>query len=273
MHPFIKKSLIVSCCSLFLSFALGRIFFFSRGTCESIGSCLTYPFMWTASAISNSINHFTTQRTSYATLRTEYDTLYQNYLKALDEIIQLRSTVHNYESIKELIEFKQRYNFPSAILAKILIKNIDQIQHYYWVNRGIRDGVKVNMVALYQNHVIGRVAEAYGNYSKVVLITDQHCKVAAYLGATHAQGILQGYNCIDCCNLRYVSHLCTVHDNDLVVSSGEGCVFPEGFCLGKVVFHLIKEKDLYHCIDVKPVINLKALRTCMLIDPTALHPL
>ncbi len=273
MHPFIKKSLIVSCFGVFLTFAVGRIFFFNRSTLESIGSSLTYPFIWTAGALASSIDNITTARASYAQLRAEYELEHQNYLKALDEIIQLRATVHNYESIKELIEFKQRYNYPTAILAKILIKNINPVQHYYWVNRGISDGVKVNMVALYQNHVVGRVAEVHGNYSKVILITDQHCKVAAYLGTTHAQGILQGYNCIDCCNLRYVSHLCTVNDNDLVISSGEGCIFPEGFCLGKIVFHMIKEKELYHCIDIKPVINLKALRTCMLIDPTAIHPL
>jgi rod shape-determining protein MreC len=272
MHQFIKKSLIIACCGVFITFALGRLCFFNRSTFENIFSRLAYPFMWTAGSISQGITNITTERASYASLHTEYDLLHHNYLKALDEIIQLRATIHSHETIKELLEFRQRYNNPNAIVAKVLIKNIGQ-EHYYWVNRGINDGVKPNMVALYQNHVVGRVTAAYGNYSKVILITDQHCKVAAYLGSTHAQGIMQGYNCVDCCNLRYVSHLCNVQDNDLVISSGEGFVFPEGFCLGRVVFHSCKEKELYHWVDVKPVINLRALRTCMLIDPAAIRPL
>ncbi|MFA6263668.1 MAG: rod shape-determining protein MreC [Candidatus Babeliales bacterium] len=272
MHPFIKKIFVIACLGVFITFTLGRLCFFNRSTIENFFSGITYPFVWTASSIAQGIDTVTTERASYATLRAEHDLLHQNYLKALDEVIQLRATVKSYETVKELLEFKQRYNYPNAITAKILIKNIDH-EHYYWVNRGLVDGVKPNMVALYQNHILGRVAAVYGNYSKIVLITDQHCKVAAYLGSTHAQGIMHGHNCIDCCNLRYVSHFCNVQDNDLVISSGEGFIFPEGFCLGRVVFHSRKDKELYHCIDVKPVINLGALRSCMLIDPAALRPL
>jgi rod shape-determining protein MreC len=273
MRYLLKKILIALSLVVVVIFSLNRLVFFNQGFLERTAAYITYPFMWVSSSISHTFHTMATEKKAYADLRAQYDILQKNYLTALDEIIALRARQHVYENIKELIEFKQRYTYPTALTAKILIKNIAPNEHYYWVNRGSSDGIKVNMIALYQNHLIGRVAEVYGNYSKVILITDQHCKIAAYTSTTHAQGIVQGYNCINGCNLQYVSHLCTIQDNDLVISSGQGLVFPEGFCLGKVVLHSLKEKELYYHIDIQPVINLEALHTCMLIDPGVIHPL
>lgn len=68
----------------------------------------------------------------------------------------------------------------------------------------------------------------------MVLITDKHSEVAAYTNITNANGIVKGINNPDECELIYVNHLLSVSDEDLVLSSGQGLVFPEGFCLGQV---------------------------------------
>jgi cell shape-determining protein MreC len=64
----------------------------------------------------------------------------------------------------------------------------------------------------------------------------------------------------------YVSHLASVVTDDLIFSSGQGLVFPEGFCLGKIVKQTLKEKALYYEIEIEPLVDLASLFFCLLTN-------
>jgi rod shape-determining protein MreC len=247
--------------------------FFDKGSLERTTSYVVYPFLWTANSVSSMFKNISQQKMCYETLRTNYEKLQKDYVELLDEVIKSRATQHAYNDIKELTEFQQRYNNQQATLAKILLKHIDSSEHYYLVNRGTRDNIHPNMIALYHNHLVGKVSDVYDFYSKIVLITDQHCKVAAYTNKTQATGIVQGYNNINRCTLSYVSHFFKIEDHDMVLSSGQGFVFPEGFCLGSVISHVLAEKSLYHYIEIAPLINFEAIHYCILVEPSAIKAL
>lgn len=264
----IKKFFIAISALTILFFIANRSIFYSSGILEQCAATITYPFMLITSPISSSIHEWRANKESYSALQNRFDELKKDYLNLADQVITLRTQARTYNNIKELTEFAQRYNFVNALLAKIIVKNITSENHYIIVNRGARDGVKKNMVAMYHYNVVGRVNEVYDRWSKVVLITDQHCKVAAYAAQTQAEGIVQGFNNINRCVFTYVSHLFTIEDNDLVISSGQGGVFPEGFCLGRIVFHAIKEKALYHYVEVEPLVNFQTIHYCLIVDTT-----
>jgi rod shape-determining protein MreC len=118
---------------------------------------------------------------------------------------------------------------------------------------------------------LGKVTEVYPHFSKVVLITDQNCKVSSFTNSTEARGIVIGHNDSNFCKMEYVSHLVDVFDDDLVFSSGQGLVFPEGFCLGKIVKHQHSHNMLYHEIEIEPLIKLKKLKFCLLTDQTKIN--
>ncbi len=264
MNQLIKKFFLASAIAVMAFFLANRILFFRPGFLENVASTITYPFLWASGSIASRVTTWQENRTDYATLRTKYHNLHNDYLALLDEVIASRATEHVHAAIKPLLEFQHRYNPEGCLLAKVLVRNLSNNQHYFLVNRGTRDGVHKDMVAFYHNHLVGRVAEVYDFYSKIILITDQHCKISAYASTTNAAGIVQGYNCINRCNFSYVSHLLNVQDNDLVLSSGQGLVFPEGFCLGKIVVHTLQEKALYHHIQIEPLINLQTMSYCYL---------
>ncbi len=51
--------------------------------------------------------------------------------------------------------------------------------------------------------------------------------------------------------------------NDVIISSGEGLVFPKGFALGTVV--AADKGELFYDIMVKPALDFKTLQYCMLV--------
>ncbi len=266
MRNLVKRLVIWLAAVFLLLYGLNKAKFMPHDWVDNLAARCAYPFYATTGSISNSIANWQQSRTSYNDIKKAHTTLEADYARAVDELIALRAERHLYEGTKELATFMERYNI-DGLRAHIMTKNIDENSHYYLVNAGSNAGIKKDMVAVYQHHLVGRVVDVYAWYSKVLLITDEKSKIAAYTGKTHAPGIAQGYNQPTRCNFAYVSHLFQVLNHDLVISSGQGEVYPQGFCLGKIVLHNIKEKELYHHIDVQPMINLRSLSYVLLIDP------
>jgi rod shape-determining protein MreC len=239
------------------------------GTCEQYSSIILYPVISLAHTISSYCEKLfsSSQIEDSKTINQEYKKLKEEYEILLLEYIKLSALI-NYDQLnKDLREFCERYSLQDNLLAKILVKHISQDEHYFIVNRGQRDGVKPNMIAIYKLYLVGKVTQVYPYYSKVLLITDQNSNVSAYTAISHAPGIVKGTNNKTLtCAMSYVSHLLSIEDNDLVISSGEGLIFPEGFCLGKIIKHTLPEKSLYHEITIAPCVNLSQITFCLLID-------
>jgi rod shape-determining protein MreC len=272
MRSIIKKALIGICCALFFFISASRLAFFRHSFLENISSRLLYPFTTLASTCSDTIDRYRHRKASYAELEAKYHQLFDDYIAMLDGLIAERSLSKIYGETKDLALYTERYNLKEYVIARITVKNITQSEHYFIVNRGSRDGITKDMVALFHNHIVGRVMEVHDWHAKVMLITDQRSKVSGYTSKSHAPGILQGYNTPNQYNFTYVSHLFKVDDNDLIISSGQGLIFPEGFCLGKITFHSVKDKELYHVIEVKPLISLQSLKHCVLVSPQNIKP-
>jgi len=271
MRILLKKfSLFFGFC-LLIFFLTHRLFFFSSSFFEQISAKVSYPFLKLSNSVASYIQEKTERKAHYDQLLTQHTELKNVHENLIAENIQLKALLQYDKQSKDLIDFQQRYNLEDKTFAKILVKNIDDSEHYFLVNRGTRDGVKKNMVALYKFQIVGRVSTVFDRYSKVILITDQNCKIGAYATNTNALGIAQGSNKINAFSLNYVSHLQTIETNDLVLSNGQGLIFPEGFCLGKVIKHSLKEKALYHDVTIEPLIDLKNLKFCMIVDQTKIN--
>jgi len=251
-----------------LSFIANRIFFFNQGFLEKASAKITYPFLYLAHKVSTNIHGKIERKQRYDQLLQRYQTLTESYENLMQEHITFKATHHFNDLSKDLIDFQQRYHLEDKIVAKILLKNIDESEHFFLINRGAHHGIKKDMVALYKFQIVGRICDVFDNYSKLILITDQNCKVGAYTSKTNAYGIVHGMNNIGQCKLNYVSHLQDVDHDDLVLSSGQGLVFPEGFCLGKIVAYTLKDRALYHDIVIEPLIDLKKINFCMIVDQT-----
>jgi rod shape-determining protein MreC len=266
MNIFVKKGLLGLAIFLLAFFIANQILFFEEGLLERYATNISYPFLCAASSISNFIHKCVESKESYEQLKSDLKALHEKYDDVCSENIKIKATISFDTDTKELREFKERYNFDKMLLAKILVKNLKQDNQFFLIDRGKSSGIKKNMIGIYKTQILGKITEVHDYYSKLTLITDESCKVAAYTSSTKAKGIVIGQNKINLCKMHYVSHLLEVDDNDLVFSSGKGLVFPEGFCIGKIVKHLHSHDSIYHDIEIEPLINIKAVKYCLLTD-------
>lgn len=226
-------------------------------------SLIVYPALRVGHAIATPLHSWYYQRVSYAQLQQERDALQHELEDVRAQLVCLQSLLDYTQQIQEQIDFKRQQEI-SGPIVQILMKQCTSQGHFFWIDAGASQGVVKDMVAVYRQHLLGKVVEVYPWYSKVQLITDASCKVAGYCASTNIHGIHKGCNSERNTVLTYVSHLDTVHPGDQVFSSGEGLVFPRGLLLGHIVS--VKPDGLYQQIEVKTDVDLQALRYCMLID-------
>lgn len=264
-----KKIVFFLTSMLLLFFLSSRIFFFRTSFLETTSSYVVYPALKFSNFIAAPVKRFLHKRS----LRKE---LFKNYTETkkanedlLEENIKLKAMLHYDKKSKALLEFESRYDLKKMVLSKILVKTITDQEHSFLVNRGSRHGIKKNMVAVYKFQLVGRVSHVTPCYSKVTLITDSLSKVSAYANTSSARGIVEGSNKIEVCHLKHISHINTLHNGDFVLSSGQGLVFPEGLCLGKIIN--IKHEDICYYVELKPLIDLKTLEMCHLTDQSKMN--
>jgi rod shape-determining protein MreC len=246
-----------------LFFSLHRIFFFSPSVLERLSSYILYPVLQLQTYIVDPIQSRIRNAKTVSCLQQE---LAQTMLER-DELyaqnVALQTELDYASKIKELLLFKKRYASHNQLIVRILLRHISDDAHYVLVDAGEDKKITPDMPVIYKNSLIGRVTEVWPHYSKVVLTTDATCKVAAECLRTKIRGIHQGMNTTQETGLAHVSHLLKLEKNDLLVSSGEGLIFPRGFSLG--IIEDCKVNGLTYAVKVRPPFSIHAIDCCSIV--------
>lgn len=250
------------------------VMFFVVRHCTSIGSsaieifssCVLYPFLRVQQLVVEPMTSWLARSRSLVELEQKVDCLQKKCDELFKENIVLKA-MHSYAAeTAELREFNDKHLLHHGQLAQVLARHFSSNEHFFLVDAGSSRGIKKDMVALYENAIVGRVTQVYPWYCKVCLTTDADCKVAAlcYKGRKKSvSGIHEGVNDLSHTVLRYVSHLESVHAGEDVLSSGEGLIFPRGFALGKI--SAAEKGELFYTVTIQPAVNFQTLRYCILI--------
>jgi rod shape-determining protein MreC len=245
-------------------FACCRLFFLRKTALDSISSYLLAPFLivnnYTIEPVRNKIKDIK----RLCTISGKYDDMEKLYEDLRQQYIEQISTNYYFDQVKELVDFKKRYNNENAVLAKVIFRLISNERQEILINKGENASVKKDMVAVYKNCLLGRVVEIFPYYSRVVLITDKKSNVASCCQKTKAEGICQGQNETDKLLLLYVNHLSTLKKDDYVLSSGQGLIFPQGFALGRI--DSFEKQGLCYLIELKPLIDVSKVDSCFVLQ-------
>jgi rod shape-determining protein MreC len=257
-----SRSTIVSAIVACLFFVLVRFWYYQPTFLETAASVVVYPFVRTAQAVTYPF------RASYEYMRdvhasyTRYHIIKQQLINAQAELIQQYATDDYHKQIRELIEFEYGYDMSKAICAQVIARSLSAATHECFINAGLDKGVAVDMVAVFKNCLIGRVDQVYPLYSKIIFITDPRSKIGVYMHETQASGICEGTCDVDKLIVRYVNHLDTLKEGDMVISRGQGLVYPQGFALGTVSSYTQNGVE-YEC-TITPLVKPSEVAICYL---------
>lgn len=264
-----KLTILVICALLGIGISY-KIFFVKADIIEQYSSYIAYPVLKLQQSIMHPIKSYFERKTSIADLHDEISQLKQDRDTLLAQNIELNALIDYAQQTQELTDFKKQYSSEHCTLAQVLAKNFSEQSHFFLVDKGSHAGVEPDMIALCNDCLIGKVIEVYPYYSKILLITDRNCKIAVYCTQSKATGIYQGCNQEWCAQLNHVSHLSQLETDELVLSSGDGLIFPRGFGVGKI--KSFTTDKLFHQVQLDLLIDLRSINYCFLMKKGAYVP-
>ncbi|MCK5124923.1 MAG: rod shape-determining protein MreC [candidate division Zixibacteria bacterium] len=126
------------------------------------------------------------------------------------------------------------------------------------INLGASDSVRVNQTVINQSGLAGRIAQVMDDYSVVYLLSEPRCRVSARVSNSREQGIIR-YKMSRGMYLDNCPQQGEVTVGDTVITSGLGGIFPEGIVIGTIEKIDSPEKEFFHDITIKPVVNFNGL--------------
>lgn len=248
---------------LLCGFMINRLFFFSPGIAEVTISYVLYPVITVQKFFTDPIHAYVSKKHDIVALHKNIALLQEANEALQAKIIILESSIDFETRSQQVRAFEEKYDFSQQKMVQILMRSFDDTGHFFWVDAGENHGINLNMIAIYKNNIVGRVIHVDPLYSKIAIITDKRCKIAVSCAQTKTVGIYEGNNSLEP-TLEFVPHYEKLMQDDLLISTGQGLVYPQGFAVGKI--KNFEVQDVAYKVVVEPLIDLQQIGFVYLIN-------
>ena len=156
------------------------------------------------------------------------------------------------------------------MVAEILAVDSDPYTHQVVINRGANDGVYEGQVVIDDEGIVGQILHVGTTSSRVLLITDVTHAVPVRISRNGVRLIASGVGVTDRLTHNHVPHSNDIRTGDLLVSSGLGGKFPEGYPVAKITAVIQDESRAFSQVQSRPLAKIDRLRYVLLLWPEQL---
>jgi rod shape-determining protein MreC len=207
---------------------------------------------------------------SHSTLEKENETLkIQNQLlKAkLQKYADLKAKNAN---LKALLKSSQDHEekLERVLVTEILSIDLDPFRRKFVINKGTSNSVYIGQPIIGAQGVMGKVVHVGPLSSTALLITDASHSIPVQINRNGVRAIAVGLPKTNQLELINQPNNTDIMVDDLLVTSGLGCVFPDGYPVGRVVDITTNPSLPFAKIIVQPTAQLDRDREALLVWPT-----
>lgn len=171
-------------------------------------------------------------------------------LRATNQILSDLEAENN--RLRSALEYRERSEF-RLVPAQIISRDSSTWWNTVLINRGFEDGVDdgldsgIPMTVITDKGLVGKVLNVQKNTATVLLVTDENCKVGAFVEGTRSKGIVTGMRIQEGGNtelqMNFLEKNANLQPGQKVYTQGVGAVFPPGLPIGTVKSFEPRELD------------------------------
>ena len=221
------------------------------------------PFADFSARFQSSLQVLSHRTKGYARLQGENTDLRRQLGEISSRVAQAGELERENRNFRTMLDFKNRSEL-KLIPAKVIARDPSSWWSSVLVDRGSSDGITRDQPVLTVEGLVGKVIEVMQNNARVLLLVDENCKVSGWLKETGYYGIVQG-NILSGgagapCRMLFVDRFAALKENDKVLTSGLGGIFPKGILIGTVTAvapsNDSRKTTLYQELYVAPAVDL-----------------
>lgn len=189
-----------------------------------------------------------------------------NELVLHEQLMQLDILKLENERLRLLLASPLRSDMKKMV-AEIMSVDSDPYTHQVVINRGANDGVYEGQPVLDDKGIVGQILHVGTTTSRVILITDVSHSVPVRVVRNGIRLTANGAGRIDRLNHSYVPHSVDIQSGDLLVTSGLGEKYPEGYPVSTVSLVTQDLSRPFAQVYSTPVAEIDRLRYLLLLWP------
>jgi rod shape-determining protein MreC len=190
---------------------------------------------------------------------------------------ELESKALDYDALKsENDHLRSALNFTSQrteynyVGCDIIGKSGGSFLDQFVLNKGSNDGIAKNMIAITDQGLVGQISSVGTNWSIIQSLANENLAVSAMVESTgENSGIVKGYISDNkfLAKLDYLPIDSKVKNDDVILTSGLGGVYPKGIRIGYVTSVQEDQGRVVKVAVIQPYVDLNKMQEVIVVIP------
>ncbi len=201
---------------------------------------------------------------SYAQLKKENQRLREEQFIHQTKLLKFAALEKENIRLRALLENSFKLG-EQVLVAELLSINMAPYEHIVVVNKGTRFGVHPQQPVLDANGVVGQVIRALPLSSEIMLITDPNHAIPVQVNRNGLLTIAVGSGQTNRLVLPYLPNNADIQPGDLLITSGLGGTFPQGYPVAVVDEFTRESNKSFANITATPKAQLDRNRELLIV--------
>jgi len=154
------------------------------------------------------------------------------------------------------------------VVTEVMAVDTSPYRHQVVIDKGQIDGVYVGQPVANEKGIVGQVTFVSAHNSRVLLLTDGLSAIPVQVIRNDIRVIASGTGNMERINLDHIPISLDIQEGDLLLTSGLGGVYPEGYPVAHVANVERDNAREFALIEAEPVVDFERLRYLLLIWPS-----
>uniref|UniRef100_UPI00333E61A1 rod shape-determining protein MreC n=1 Tax=Castellaniella defragrans TaxID=75697 RepID=UPI00333E61A1 len=192
-----------------------------------------YPFQRVALAPRDVIDYIDSWTQAAALARDERDALRRQRIEMAQLSTHAAQLTAENEQLRRLLNISEEIP-QQSVAVEVFYVPPNAFSHRLVFNKGARDGIQPGMPVIDEGGVVGQIVRVTPFSSEAALLIDDQVSIPVQVLRNGLRLIAFGSNEVGKIEVRYLTASADVREDDTLVTSGIGGLFPAGLPVGRV---------------------------------------
>jgi rod shape-determining protein MreC len=227
---------------------------------------LVSPLQYIADMPGAALSWSATRFTSRQNLLEENERLTTQITLMSEQLQRFQTLQQENQNLRTLLDAPVQQEMHKMIAELMAVDN-NPYSHQIVVNKGAIENVYPGQPVLDESGIVGQVSEVGTTNSRVLLISDVTHAIPARVSRNNVTVIVSGIGDVNELSLEHVAHSTDIEVGDILISSGLGNVFPQGYPIARVSEIMSDEGQPFAQVKAQPLAKLDRIKYLLLLWP------
>ena len=234
------------------------------GTTRVYLNSFVSPLQYLANLPSQLLNASTSRFVSHERLFSENAKLINDALLMNGQLQRLTFLKEENDRLRSLLNSPVQDN-THKLVAELMAVDNNPYSHQIVINKGAINGVFEAQPVLDDKGIVGQIMQVSSTNSRVLLIADVTHAIPVRIARNNVRLVVTGSGSLNELLIQHVAHSSDLQIGDVLLSSGLGNVFPEGYPVATITSIIRDESRPFSQVRAKPVAQLDRLKYLLLL--------